>query len=189
MIAPILDFAAWAFDYVGLAALWGALIGGALALPLLAVWPRAAPLAPACAFVVCLALLPLPDPATFDCATDGGRIVLEPFRSLWGTFRWVWRTGEYWRLLVDLTFVSSVMNVVFFMLPGAALARLTGLARIAAGFGLALSLAIEGTQLTGNLGLYDCMYRHPDVTDLMTNTAGVLLGFLLARRWQRRRAV
>ena len=46
-----------------------------------------------------------------------------------------------------------------------------------------LSLAIELTQLTGIWGVYDCAYRIFDVDDLMTNTAGGLLGATLALAW------
>ncbi|MBA2892419.1 VanZ family protein [Nonomuraea soli] len=46
--------------------------------------------------------------------------------------------------------------------------------------GLALSLTVEFTQLTGNWGLYPCPYRLFDVDDLITNTAGTAIGWLLA---------
>ncbi|ANY09212.1 VanZ family protein [Pseudonocardia sp. HH130630-07] len=46
--------------------------------------------------------------------------------------------------------------------------------------GLGVSLLIEVTQLTGNWFLFPCAYRLADVDDLIANTAGALLGGLLA---------
>ena len=45
--------------------------------------------------------------------------------------------------------------------------------------GFLLSMLIEVTQLTGVFGLYPCSYRLFDVNDLITNTFGCLLGFIL----------
>lgn len=42
------------------------------------------------------------------------------------------------------------------------------------------SLLIETTQYTGLWGIYDCGYRAADVDDLLTNTAGALVGALVA---------
>lgn len=47
-------------------------------------------------------------------------------------------------------------------------------------FGFALSLFFEISQLTGIFGLYEYPYRLFDVDDLITNTAGAMLGFWLA---------
>ena len=181
MTEEILAFATWAVTYVGSAIVWAGMIGIPLSVPLMIWYPRAVPLVLTSLFAVFLTLLPFPDPATYDCGTSPARVILQPFDGLGGVLRYIARSGEVWRLLTDLTFVSSVMNVVFFMLPGAALTLLIRSAGLAAVCGLGLSLAIETTQYTGNLGWYDCAYRYADVTDLMTNTLGVWLGFLLAR--------
>lgn len=53
--------------------------------------------------------------------------------------------------------------------------------------GLALSLLIETTQLTGVWFIYPCAYRHFDVDDVIFNTIGAALGALLAMRLRRRR--
>lgn len=184
MTAALSAFLVWAIGYVATAAGWGLVVGGVLSGPL---WMlglrRAIPFVLAAAFVVFLALLPLPGP-DFDCATTLARPILRPFQGIGEVFRTVAETGQPWRLLTDKLFVSSIMNVVFFMLPGAALVLLIGRTATAVASGLALSVAIEVTQLTGTFGLYDCAYRFADVTDLMTNTLGVTLGFLLARRMQ-----
>jgi glycopeptide antibiotics resistance protein len=52
--------------------------------------------------------------------------------------------------------------------------------------GFLLSLSVESTQLTGTWGLYPCAYRKFDVDDLILNTLGVALGFVLVRRWRGR---
>ena len=187
MMQEISVFATAALIMVVRAAAWGLVVGGLLSIPLLIRGRRAIPLVLATSFAVCLTMLPFPDPATFDCATTPARLVLQPFDGLGGVVRIIARTGEVWRLLTDLTFVSSVMNVVFFMLPGAALALLIRSGWGAAAYGLGLSLAIEITQFTGNFGWYDCAYRYADVTDLCTNTLGVWLGFVLATRYRRSR--
>ncbi|MFI6811506.1 VanZ family protein [Nonomuraea sp. NPDC050328] len=46
--------------------------------------------------------------------------------------------------------------------------------------GFVLSLTVELTQLTGDWGLYPCAYRLFDVDDLITNTGGAAIGWLLA---------
>lgn len=50
-----------------------------------------------------------------------------------------------------------------------------------AALGFACSLAIECAQLTGLFGIYPYAYRTFETTDLVTNTAGALLGWVLAR--------
>lgn len=186
MIAALEAFWSWALAYVGLALLWAGAAGALAAVPLAWLAPRAIPLAFATALTVCLALVPFPDPATFDCATSPARLILRPFDGAGDVLRRLRETGAPWRLLTDRLFVSWLANVAFFMLPGAALALLTSRMAVAAACGLALSAAVEVTQFTGNLGYYDCAYRVTDVTDLATNVLGVVLGFALARRRLRR---
>ncbi|BAL87804.1 hypothetical protein AMIS_25840 [Actinoplanes missouriensis 431] len=48
------------------------------------------------------------------------------------------------------------------------------------GIGLAVSLLVEITQGTAVLGLFACPYRVADTGDLITNTAGALLGWWVA---------
>ena len=52
--------------------------------------------------------------------------------------------------------------------------------------GLGVSLVIETTQLTGVWGLYPSAYRVFDVDDLLTNTAGAVVGSLFALAVPRR---
>ena len=85
-------------------------------------------------------------------------------------------------------FLQVAFNVVFFVPLGFLVAYLLrrgpGTALLA---GLGVSLLIEVTQGTGLWGLYPCPYRLADVDDLITNTAGALLGWgigtLVRRRW------
>ncbi|MCT1431802.1 VanZ family protein [Brachybacterium muris] len=83
--------------------------------------------------------------------------------------------------LTGFVTLQVVLKVVLFV-PFGILARgMThrGVAfTTAAGFGL--SLLVEATQYSGVWGLYPCGFRVADVDDLMTNTAGALIGALLA---------
>ena len=184
-------FLAWAADYMGTAAFWAALgtlaLAGALALvlPRRTLAPtliRVLPLALSSLFLLALGLLPLPDPATFDCRWPEKRIVLIPFEWLGDNIAEIRRIGTLEGALTHRSMVAAVMNVVLFLLPGMALFALTDRVRLAALYGFCLSLSIEIPQLTGLFGYYDCPYRHFDTSDLISNTAGVALGLLLARR-------
>lgn len=72
-------------------------------------------------------------------------------------------------------------NVVFFMPLGFIAGRLLRLRFVPAVLlGLATSVLIEVTQLTGLFGLYPYAYRCCDVDDVITNTLGAALGWLCA---------
>jgi hypothetical protein len=58
---------------------------------------------------------------------------------------------------------------------------------VATGLGLAVSLLIELTQLTGVWGVYPCAYRLFDVDDIVTNSFGALLGALVSYPYAARR--
>ncbi|MFD1151734.1 VanZ family protein [Saccharothrix hoggarensis] len=80
-------------------------------------------------------------------------------------------------------FLQVALNVVLFV-PLGFLLRYRfrrGLAATTA-LGLFVSLAVEVTQGTAAFGLYPCPYRVADVDDLMTNTAGAVVGWLVAWR-------
>ncbi len=59
---------------------------------------------------------------------------------------------------------------------------------VATATGFGISLLVELTQVTGVWGAFPCAYRLFDTSDLLTNTAGALLGSLLALPFARRRA-
>lgn len=179
---------AWLPSYLGLAALYAALaafgaqgVSAALGRPP----PRGLPaLALATLFVVFLAIHPLPDPVRLDCAA-APRPILQPFQFA-GAFRDLWAAGAPpARWLSNLTVTSTITNVAFFALVGAALARLTARAWLALAYAAALTAAIETLQGTGLLGRFPCAYRTVDVNDLILNVAGVMLGFLALRAWRR----
>ena len=81
----------------------------------------------------------------------------------------------------DSALQQAVFNVALFVPLGAFVRYLRGTRVVAAtAFGLAVSLLVELTQLTGDWFAYPCAYRVFDVDDLITNTLGALLGALLA---------
>ena len=120
-------------------------------------------------------LLPFPVDDTFACR----RRQLDVF----GSFRPVVDHGLVApvTLLREAAFQQLALNVLLFV-PLGFFVRLVvhrGLV-VTTILGLALSLAIETTQLTGVWGLYHCAYRVFDVDDLLVNTTGAFLGGLLA---------
>ncbi|MEU5692935.1 VanZ family protein [Actinosynnema sp. NPDC020468] len=131
--------------------------------------------------VVAFTLFPLPT-VTADFCT-GRRLSsywqLTPFASLDDI------AGAGWSL-TGPEFLQVALNVVLF-LPLGFLLRY----RFGRGFwvstvvGLLVSLLVEVTQGTAVFGLYPCPYRLADVDDLMTNTAGAALGWVLAWAFDR----
>lgn len=119
--------------------------------------------------------LPLPDPVGFVCSTAQ----LHAFASF-DDVGWT-RGDSLIDLLRDPMVLQLVLNLAFFVPMGVILRWRWGrgvLSALVAGF--VTSLVIETTQLTGMWGVYDCAYRLFDVDDLMTNTAGALIGSLLS---------
>ena len=132
-------------------------------------------------------LLPLPDPAPLQCA--GTNVNPAAFlHDLAG----VWRQyGSHpVALITNPTTMQLALNVLLFVPLGFFVRTLGGRGVLVSGVaGLAVSGLVETTQLTGVWGLYRCAYRVFDVDDLLTNTAGALLGSLLALAVYRRRHV
>ena len=135
-------------------------------------------------FVIFLAVSPFPDPGQLDCSGGGVAVQTTPFAFLEAPVR-LWSSGaSLTAWLRDLTVTSTIMNVVFFAMVGAALATETTRLAVAFLFGLGLTCCIELLQFTGLFGLYPCRYRTVDVNDVMLNVAGVVLG-VAAVRWCR----
>jgi glycopeptide antibiotics resistance protein len=85
--------------------------------------------------------------------------------------------------LLDDAFVDAIVNVLLFVPLGVLLAWRSRLSVPAiTAVSLAISIVIEVIQGTAVLGLFTCAYRQADVYDVITNTAGALLGAVLARR-------
>ncbi|TKG73206.1 VanZ family protein [Prauserella endophytica] len=128
---------------------------------------------------VAVVLLPLPGPGTPPLAQT---VQLVPFQ-------WVTDIGTELAkhhepasaALFTQTFQQLAMNVLLFV-PLGIFARMLwrqGAARtVLLGFGA--SLLIEFTQVTANFGTAPQVYRIFDVDDLMSNTAGALLGWIAA---------
>ncbi|MBS44624.1 MAG: hypothetical protein CMH83_15955 [Nocardioides sp.] len=82
-------------------------------------------------------------------------------------------------LLTQPGFLQVALNVALFVPLGFFVRRvLRRGVLVAAVLGLATSLAIETTQLTGVWGLFPCAYRLFDTADLVVNTAGAVVGSL-----------
>lgn len=148
-------------------------------------WPAAVSAAMVlygCALVA-FTLFPLPDFAGdyCDAHADVNHWQLIPFQSLSDIVEYTESNGLLATLISDVR-LQVIMNVVFFVPLGFFLAyrgrRSLGATALV---GLVISLAIELTQGTGLWGLAPCPYRLADVDDLLTNTAGAMLGWLIGR--------
>ena len=136
-------------------------------------------------FIICawaLVLMPFPDLNSSICLLRHVNAQLVPFQWVSDTIRIAQKQGTglagLWR---NPAFVVRAFNVLLLFPLGLYLRRwwrkglvFTTLAAFA------LSLAFEVTQWTGVWGLYQCAYRTFDVDDLIANTAGAVLGWLLA---------
>ena len=91
------------------------------------------------------------------------------------------QSGDGYALLANPNVVMFIFNIALLFPFGVYLRRWFGRGVITTVLlGFALSLTFEVTQLTANFGIYPCTYRQFNVDDLMANTTGALLGWLLA---------
>lgn len=136
-----------------------------------------------------LVLLPLP--ATRNtCAFQSPDTVhynLIPFnfvRDIINSSSVVWsQPSTYVRLLTQSAFLQALFNFLLLLPLGVYLRYFFQKKRFwkkALGFGFALSLFFETTQITGIYGIYNCPYRIFDVDDLILNSTGALFGFVIA---------
>jgi glycopeptide antibiotics resistance protein len=118
-------------------------------------------------------LLPLPDPDDIRCVgaiTDPGAVIRDVQAAL--------ASGDPLR---SPQLLQLVFNVLLFVPLGFFVRVLLGRGLVVTVLiGFAVSLLVETTQLTGVWGIYPCAYRFFDVGDLLTNTAGALVGALLS---------
>ncbi len=120
-------------------------------------------------------LLPVPPAGAYSCKGKQ----LDPF----GSIRLIWSgdAGGPLGLVRDAAFLQVVLNVLLFVPLGYFIRVVLRRGVVVAGLaGLAISLLIEVTQLTGDWGLYHCAYRLFDVDDLGVNTLGAIGGSLLS---------
>lgn len=134
---------------------------------------------------VFLILLPLPPSVHNAPPAADGYFQWIPFHFVLDILKETGVVGErpstYLRLLKEPAFLQVAFNVLLTVPLGMFLRHYfrTGWLRCLL-LALGLSLFFELTQVTGIYGIYDYPYRLFDVDDLMTNTAGGLLGFLVA---------
>ncbi|MGG4554120.1 VanZ family protein [Paenibacillus sp. FSL W8-0186] len=136
-----------------------------------------------------LVLLPLPVTRN-TCALQSPDTVhynLVPFnfiRDIINSGSVVWsQPSTYVRLLTQSAFLQAVFNFLLLLPLGVYLRYFFQQKRFwkrALGFGFALSLFFETTQITGIYGIYNCPYRIFDVDDLILNSTGALFGFVIA---------
>lgn len=135
--------------------------------------------------VYCLVILPLP---TGEAAAKlhGHRMQLVPFkfvRDILKNSGFVLTQPDTWLSLINHSaFITTVLNVLMTVPFGVYLRyyfRCNWQKTLV--LSLSLSLFFELTQLSGLYFIYPGSYRLFDVDDLMTNTLGGMLGYLLAR--------
>ncbi|TWX39960.1 VanZ family protein [Frigoribacterium sp. ACAM 257] len=134
--------------------------------------------------LVTYTLLPLPADVATMCATPASA-QLSPFAFVGDVAKEGGIAGPR-SLLTNPAIAQVLFNVLLFV-PLGALARHAVARRrvvpgllVGLGAGFVVSLLIELTQLTGDWFLYPCAYRLFDVDDLLANTAGAVVGTLLA---------
>lgn len=135
--------------------------------------------------VYCLIILPLPTREA-AAALHGHRMQLVPFkfvRDILKNSGFVLTRPDTWLSLINHpAFMTTVLNVLMTMPFGVYLRYYfqCGWQKTLI-LSFALSLFFELTQLSGLYFIYPGSYRLFDVDDLMTNTLGGMLGYLLAR--------
>lgn len=136
-----------------------------------------------------LVLLPLPDTRN-TCAMQNPNTQhysLTPFRFVADTLSGGWfdakSPASYVLIFRQPAFYQAFFNFLLLLPLGVYLRYFLTHKKSWWKAGLiafATTLFFEITQITGIYGIYNCAYRIFDVDDLMLNTAGAILGFLLA---------
>ncbi|WP_461121310.1 VanZ family protein [Saccharothrix stipae] len=132
--------------------------------------------------LVALALIFLPFPSSLVC--DGEEMLsTTPFGWVTDMRNNLAANGRsgLGAVVTSTVFLQQAFNVALFVPLGVVLRKSYGRGPLAVVLiGLGISLAVEVVQYTGNLGAYPCPYRIADVDDLISNTAGSLLGWMIA---------
>lgn len=130
-----------------------------------------------------LTVLPLPPVSEGFCEFRGSiPPTFIPFRFVRNTFVEVKNNISLFSIVKSNTFMVTAFNVLLLMPLGFFLKYFFQIrhAVTATLIGFAASLFFEITQLTALYGLYPCRYRHFEVDDLITNTFGCFIGFVIA---------
>ncbi len=134
--------------------------------------------------VLAYTLLPIPASDALACAGGPAGTQLQPLATLEA----INRAGGFddpGALIANTRASQMLLNIALFVPLGMFVGHLAGRGLLrgvvrAVLAGLALSLLVELTQLTGVWGLFSCAYRVFDVDDLLANGLGALLGGLVA---------
>ena len=125
--------------------------------------------------LVAYTLFPLPE----ACTRVGHILVLDPteyFRDMAENLRGM----SVPAMLRSWDVLQMVFNVALFVPLGVIFSDFLRIpARRGILYGFAVSLLVETTQYTGIFGLMGCQYRVADINDLITNTTGVAVGYVL----------
>ncbi|XVS63702.1 VanZ family protein [Actinosynnema sp. CA-299493] len=132
--------------------------------------------------LVALALIFLPFPSALVC--DGETMLsTRPFQWVTDMRHNLAANGRsgLGAAVTSTAFLQQAFNVALFVPLGVVLRKSYGRGAFAVvAIGLGISLAVEVVQYSGNLGVYPCPYRIADVDDLISNTTGALVGWMLA---------
>lgn len=133
--------------------------------------------------LVALALIFLPFPSTPFVCTGERMLSTTPFQWVTDMRHNMAANGRsgLGAVVTSTAFIQQAFNVALFVPLGMVLRKSYGRGVLAVVvIGLGVSLAVEVVQYSGNLGAYPCPYRIADVDDLISNTAGSLLGWMIA---------
>ncbi|MEU8873093.1 VanZ family protein [Streptomyces javensis] len=132
----------------------------------------------------CMTIVPLPKQTADMCERFAP--VAHPQWMPGNTFSDIWKEAHHKiglnPLVLQNPAVAGTLFNLLLLLPLGVFLRYHFRRSLAAtaGIGFAISLSFELTQWTGVWGLYSCPYRLFDVDDLIVNTSGALIGWLLA---------
>ncbi|MFL4903899.1 VanZ family protein [Streptomyces sp. MMS24-I2-30] len=132
----------------------------------------------------CLTIVPLPKKTADMC--ERFVLVAHPQLRPGNTFSDIWKEADHKigldaLVLQNPAVAGTLFNLLLLVPLGIFLRYHFGRSlHTTAWTGLAVALSFELTQWTGVWGLYDCPYRLFDVDDLIVNTSGAVVGWLLA---------
>ncbi|MCG8927235.1 VanZ family protein [Lentzea sp. CC55] len=134
--------------------------------------------------LVALALIFLPFPSDVSKLCTGDQMLSTvPFQWVTDMSNNMAANGQSGILAMvkSQAFLQQLFNVALFVPLGVVLRKAYGKGPLAViAISLGISLAVEVVQYTGNMGFYPCPYRIADVDDLLSNTFGGLLGWMVA---------